>query len=42
MMGCAEEITYRNGWIDIEALLRLAKPLSKTDYGKCLIKLADE
>ncbi|MDI1471645.1 MAG: glucose-1-phosphate thymidylyltransferase RfbA [Thermodesulfovibrio sp.] len=42
MIGCIEEIAYRNGWIDREVLLRLAKPLSKTDYGRYLIKLADE
>ena len=42
MIGCIEEIAYRNGWIDRDALLRLAKPLSKTLYGKYLIKLADE
>ena len=42
MIGCIEEIAYRNGWIDREHLLELAKPLSKTLYGKYLIKLADE
>jgi glucose-1-phosphate thymidylyltransferase len=42
MIGCIEEIAYRNGWIDREALIRLAKPLSKTEYGKYLLKLVDE
>jgi glucose-1-phosphate thymidylyltransferase len=42
MIGCIEEIAYRNGWIDKEALIRLAKPLSKTEYGKYLLRLVDE
>ena len=42
MIGCIEEIAYRNGWIDREQLLKLAEPLRKTDYGKYLIKLAEE
>ncbi len=41
MIGCIEEIAYRNGWIDREQLLELAKPLAKTDYGKYLIELAE-
>jgi glucose-1-phosphate thymidylyltransferase len=40
MIGCIEEIAYRNGWIDKEQLLVLAKPLAKTDYGKYLMELA--
>ncbi|WP_038056216.1 glucose-1-phosphate thymidylyltransferase RfbA [Thermodesulfobacterium hydrogeniphilum] len=40
MIGCIEEIAYRNGWIDKEKLLELAKPLAKTEYGKYLIELA--
>ena len=39
MIGCIEEIAYRNGWIDREQLLELAKPLGKTDYGKYLMEL---
>jgi len=42
MIGCLEEIAYRNGWISKEELLELAKPLSKTDYGRYLIKLVEE
>ena len=41
MIGCIEEIAYRNGWIDRKQLLELAKPLAKTDYGKYLIELAE-
>ncbi|ADY74002.1 glucose-1-phosphate thymidylyltransferase [Desulfurobacterium thermolithotrophum DSM 11699] len=39
MIGCIEEIAYRNGWIDREQLLKLAYPLRKTDYGKYLMEL---
>ena len=42
MIGCIEEIAYRNGWIDREQLLELAKPLEKTDYGRYLLELAEE
>lgn len=42
MIGCIEEIAYNNGWIDKKQLLDLAKPLSKTDYGKYLIKIAEK
>jgi len=41
MIGCIEEIAYRNGWIDQEQLLELAKPLAKTNYGKYLLALAE-
>jgi len=42
MIGCIEEIAYRNGWIDKEALIKLVKPLNKTEYGKYLLRLIDE
>ncbi len=42
MVGCIEEIAYRNGWIDREQLIRLAKSLHKTDYGKYLLRLTEE
>ena len=32
-VACPEEIAYRNGFIDAEAMLRLAEPLKKTSYG---------
>ena len=34
-----EEIAWRNGWIDSEQLLALAKPLSKSGYGTYLMQL---
>jgi len=42
MVGSIEEIAYRNGWIDKEDLLKLAKKYGKTDYGKYLKALAEE
>ena len=41
MVGCLEEVAYHNGWITDEELLRLAKPLMKTEYGKYLEKLVN-
>lgn len=41
-IACLEEIAYRKGYIDKEQLLDLAKPLMKTEYGKYLVKIADE
>jgi len=41
-LACIEEIAYRKGYIDKEQLLKLAKPLKKTDYGKYLISIAEE
>ncbi len=41
MIGCIEEVAYRNGWITKDDLLKLAAPLSKTDYGKYLISIAE-
>ena len=40
-IACLEEIAYLKGYIDKEDLLRLAKPLEKTEYGQYLIELAD-
>ncbi len=42
MIGCIEEIAYKNGWIDKDTLLVAAKSLDKTDYGTYLKKVAEE
>jgi glucose-1-phosphate thymidylyltransferase len=39
MVACPEEIAYHAGWIDADAVLRLAEPLAKTHYGQYLLKL---
>jgi len=38
-VGCPEEIAYRMGFIDAEALRKLAEPLKKSGYGEYLLKL---
>ncbi len=39
MVACPEEISFRQGWINSEHLLRLAEPLKKNSYGKYLIAM---
>ncbi len=39
-IGCPEEIAYRMGFINKEALLKLAKELEKSGYGEYLKKIA--
>lgn len=41
-VSCIEEIAFRNGWINKEQLLELAKPLSKTGYGQYMIEISKE
>ena len=41
-IACPEEIAYNQGWIDKERLIRLAQPLSKIEYGRYLLDLAQE
>lgn len=41
-VACLEEIAYKKGYINKEQLLKLAKPLMKTEYGKYLVKVSKE
>ena len=41
-IACPEEVAWRNGWIDDEALLKLAGPLSASGYGRYLKDLVGE
>jgi glucose-1-phosphate thymidylyltransferase len=41
-IACPEEVAYRQGWIDRQSLLELAKELSKNSYGEYLKYLAEE
>jgi len=41
-VSCIEEIAYRKGFISREALIDLAKPLMKSDYGKYIKRIAEE
>ncbi|RYG43962.1 glucose-1-phosphate thymidylyltransferase [bacterium] len=40
LVGSPEEIAFRNGWIDADALRELAKPMEKNSYGRTLLALA--
>ncbi len=41
-VACPEEIAWRLGWIDTDALRRLAEPMRKNDYGGYLLELAED
>ncbi len=41
-VACLEEISYKKGWINREQLLKEAAPMEKNEYGKYLIRLANE
>jgi glucose-1-phosphate thymidylyltransferase len=41
-IACPEEIAFRQGYINREALAALAKPLSKSAYGRYLLRIAAE
>lgn len=40
-VSCPEEIAYRKGFITREQILKLAKPLSKNNYGQYLLKMVN-
>jgi glucose-1-phosphate thymidylyltransferase len=41
-IACPEEIALRKGWIDLAAFERLARDLSRCDYGEYLVRLLDD
>ena len=41
LVGCPEEVAFRMGWIDAEALRSQARALGKTELGRVLADLAD-
>ena len=41
-VACLEDIAFNQGWISREKLREVAKPMAKNDYGKYLLRLADE
>ncbi|WP_066165962.1 glucose-1-phosphate thymidylyltransferase RfbA [Aliarcobacter cryaerophilus] len=41
-IACLEEIAYRNGWINKEKILEIAKPLAKNGYGQYLYDLVKD
>jgi glucose-1-phosphate thymidylyltransferase len=42
MVACPEEIAFRQGWIDAEAVQKVATQLSKNSYGQYLAKILNE
>jgi glucose-1-phosphate thymidylyltransferase len=42
MVACPEEIAFRQGWIDAEAVQKVATQLSKNSYGQYLTKILNE
>jgi glucose-1-phosphate thymidylyltransferase len=41
-VGCVEEVAWRNGWIDDDALRALAAPLVPSGYGSYLLRLIED
>jgi glucose-1-phosphate thymidylyltransferase len=41
-VSCVEEIAWRQGFIDADKLLELAKPLAKSGYGEYLVRIVRE
>jgi glucose-1-phosphate thymidylyltransferase len=39
MVACPEEVAFHQGWINAEALEKLAIPLAKNGYGQYLLQL---
>jgi glucose-1-phosphate thymidylyltransferase len=42
MVSCPEEIAFRQGWINAEAVQKVATQLSKNSYGQYLTKILAE
>ena len=40
-MCCPEEIAYKRGWIDKDTLLKIGQSMSKNEYGRHLINVAN-
>lgn len=41
-VACLEEIAYKKGWITKEKLAEVAQPMIKNEYGKYLVRLAED
>jgi glucose-1-phosphate thymidylyltransferase len=41
-IACLEEIAFRQGWIGLDDLESLGRALQKSDYGRYILRLADE
>jgi glucose-1-phosphate thymidylyltransferase len=41
MVACVEEIAFRMGYIDEDAVLRIARPMKDNAYGQYLLRLVE-
>ncbi|MCG9565830.1 glucose-1-phosphate thymidylyltransferase RfbA [Vibrio chagasii] len=41
-VACLEEIAWRNGWLNDEQVLTIAKPMMKNEYGQYLTRLVND
>jgi len=41
-VACPEEIAFRQAWIDVAQLEKLARPLAKNGYGQYLLRILEE
>ncbi|MBL8931856.1 MAG: glucose-1-phosphate thymidylyltransferase RfbA [Kineosporiaceae bacterium] len=41
-IGCVEEVAWRQGWLDDDALRAVAEPLRASGYGEYLLRLLEE
>ncbi len=41
-ISCLEEIAWRNGWIDDERLVEIAKTMKNNEYGQYLLRLVEK
>lgn len=41
-VACLEEIAWRNGWLSSEDIQKLARPMTKNEYGQYLLSLVRE
>lgn len=41
-VACLEEIAFKQGWISKEQLIKEAEPMAKNNYGKYLLRLAND
>ena len=42
MVACLEEIAYHHGWMTAEEVRRIAKPMSKNEYGQSLLRMLEQ
>lgn len=41
-VACLEEIAWRNGWLNVDQVVEIAKPMMKNEYGQYLMRIVAE